>query len=100
MATTYKNSSPYAATTTFGPFLDVMNVRKVTAYADDVQFTINTVYQYRPDLLAHDLYGDAALWWVFAMRNPNTLKDPIFDFYPGMTIYIPKKSNLNTDLGL
>ena len=77
-----------------------MTSRKVTAYADDVQFTINTVYQYRPDLLAHDLYGDSALWWVFAMRNPNVLKDPIFDFYPGVTIYIPKKTNLNNDLGV
>ena len=100
MATTYKNSSPYATTSKFGQFLDVMTSRSITAYADDVQFTINTVYQYRPDLLAHDLYGDSALWWVFAMRNPNVLKDPIFDFYPGVTIYIPKKTNLTNDLGV
>lgn len=100
MATTYKKSSPYATTTTFGPFLDILKSRTITKDANDVQFTINTVYKYRPDLLAHDLYGDSALWWVFAARNPNTIKDPIFDFYPGVTIYIPKKSNLVTDLGL
>jgi hypothetical protein len=100
MATTYKNSSPYATTLTFGPFLDIMSPRIVTKNADDVTFTINTVYKYRPDLLASDLYGDAALWWVFAARNPNVIKDPIFDFRPGVTIYIPKKSNLATDLGI
>jgi hypothetical protein len=100
MATTYKKHSPYASTTMFGPFLDTMKSRPITKDANDVQFTINTVYKYRPDLLAHDLYGNSGLWWVFAARNPNTIKDPIFDFYPGVTIYIPKKSNLVTDLGL
>lgn len=97
---TYKNTSPYAATSKFGQFLDVMTSRKINARDDDVLFTITTVYQYRPDLLAHDLYGDSALWWVFAMRNPNALKDPLFDFYPGVTIYVPTKTNLTSDLGL
>ena len=57
-------------------------------------------YKNRPDLLAADLYGDAALWWVFAARNPNVLKDPLFDFRPGVTIYIPTKETLVADLGL
>lgn len=100
MATTYKNTSPYATTSTFGPFLDLMKSRPITKYAADVSFTINAVYQYRPDLLAFDLYGDSSLWWVFTARNPNVIKDPIFDFYPGVTILIPKKSNLVIDLGL
>ena len=100
MAVTYKNTSPYAATEKFGNFLDIMTTRTITKYADDVIYVIDTVYKFRPDLLAHDLYGDSALWWVFAMRNPNVIKDPIFDFYPGVTIYIPQKSNLTTDLGV
>lgn len=100
MATTYKNTSPYAATPKFGPFLDVMTPRKLTKHASDVTYSIDNVYKYRPDLLAYDLYGDASLWWVFAARNPNVIKDPLFDFYPGVTIYIPKKSNLVADLGL
>jgi hypothetical protein len=40
------------------------------------------------------------LWWVFAVRNPNVIKDPIFDFFPGQTIYIPNKNTLTTYLGL
>ena len=100
MTVTYNNTSPYAATQTFGSFLDVMTMRSITKRADDVAYQIDTIYKYRPDLLAYDLYGDSTLWWVFAARNPNVIKDPIFDFYPGVTIYIPKKSNLTTDLGL
>jgi len=34
------------------------------------------------------------LWWVFALRNPNVIEDPIFDMLTGTTIYIPKKENL------
>lgn len=98
--TTYSKSSPYAATTTFGQFLDIMTHRKITKKIDDVTFTITTVYKFRPDLLASDLYDDASLWWVFAARNPNSIKDPIFDFRPGLTIYVPKKATLTVDLGL
>lgn len=97
---TYKNSSPYAATKTFGPFLDILNYRPITKKADDVTYVINSVYQYRPDMLAHDLYDDAGLWWVFAARNPNVIKDPIFGFTAGVTIYIPQKSTLVSDLGV
>jgi hypothetical protein len=50
--------------------------------------------------LAFDLYGDANLWWVFAARNPNVIRDPIFDFLPGVRIYIPKKTTIDRDLGL
>ena len=96
----YKNTSPYAGTSMFGQFLDVMKNRKITKSTSDVTYIIDNVYKYRPDLLAHDLYGDSALWWVFAMRNPSVIKDPIFDFFPGVTIYIPQKSNLVADLGI
>lgn len=100
MATTYSRTSPYFGTSKFGNFLDVMNYRNIPAKADDVSYVIDRVYKYRPDLLAYDLYGDANLWWVFAVRNPNTIKDPVFDFKPGTKIRIPKKTTLTTVLGL
>jgi hypothetical protein len=96
----YKSSSPYAATKSFGPFLDVLNFRHITKKANDVTYVIDSVYKHRPDMLAHDLYGDSALWWVFAARNPNVLKDPLFSFVPGVTIYIPQKDTLVADLGI
>lgn len=96
----YSQSSPYFQTKLFGNFLDVMINRTVTPTADDVLYEIDKVYEYRPDMLAFDLYGNASLWWVFAQRNPNALKDPLFDFRAGVQIYIPKKSTLQQDLGV
>ena len=96
----YKNTSPYFQTSTYGSFLDVMINRTITKKADDVLYEIDKVYENRPDLLAADLYGDGALWWVFASRNPNVLKDPLFDFRSGVQIYIPKKTTLHQDLGV
>jgi len=96
----YSKSSPYYGTNTFGKFLDVLSYRPVSKKEDDVVYTIDKVYQYRPDMLAHDLYGDSGLWWVFAARNPNVIKDPLFIFKAGVTIYIPTKETLVADLGI
>ena len=99
MATPYSKSSLYATTTFYGNFLDFANFPRIPRNADDVVFTINKTYQYRPDLLAYDLYGDANLWWVFALRNPNTIKDPLFDMTIGNKIYLPKKTDLAGIIG-
>jgi hypothetical protein len=77
-----------------------MTYRTFTKSESDASITINKSYANRPDLLAYDLYGDADLWWVFTARNPNVLRDPIFDFLPGVQIYVPTKATLVQDLGL
>lgn len=97
---TYKKNSAYYTTSSFGPFLDILSYRSITTKPDDVVYTINSIYQFRPDMLAFDLYGDSGLWWVFAARNPNTIEDPLLDFRAGTTIYIPNKATLTSDLGL
>lgn len=96
----YRKTSPYYTSLTYGSFLDVMTIREITALPDDVKITITQAYEHRPDLLAYDLYGDASLWWVFAMRNPNVLKNPIADFFAGQMILLPKTETLKKDLGL
>jgi hypothetical protein len=96
----YSSSSPYYETPSFGKFLDVMVPRPITKLASDKTLVIAPTYNLRPDLLAFDLYKNAKLWWVFAMRNPNTLKDPLMDFVTGVTIYIPSKETLSYDLGI
>ena len=100
MAVNYKKTSPYANTDYYGFFLDVANIPTIPNDPSDVQYEIDAIYQYRPDLLANDLYGDSGLWWVFSVRNPNTIKDPIFDFVAGANIFVPKKENLTAALGL
>jgi hypothetical protein len=100
MSVKYGKTSVYYGTGLYGNFLDVREPRNITKRADDVYYTIDKVYQNRPDLLAYDLYKDSTLWWVFAARNPNVLRDPLFDFVAGVSIYIPKKTTLDQDLGL
>jgi hypothetical protein len=95
----YDATSPYYTTGYSQFFLDVMNNRVIPQENDDVAFEINLTYQYRPDLLAHDLYDDARLWWVFYQRNPNTLTRPPLDFVVGAVIYLPKISTLKSVLG-
>ena len=97
---TYNATSAYYTTGYSQFFLDVMTNRAIPKESDDQLMLINQTYQYRPDLLAYDLYGDSSLWWVFAIRNPNTIQDPVFDFLPGATIYIPKKETITASLGL
>ena len=80
-------------------YLGVMVDRPIPKLIDDLSFTINETYNLRPDVLAFDLYGDAALWWVFAQRNMDILKDPVFDLVPGIKIYLPKQNELQKFLG-
>lgn len=91
---TYEKTSLYAKTDFFGNYLDVATFPDIPKLVDDVRLVINKTYQFRPDLLAFDLYGDSNLWWVFAMRNPNAIQDPIFDMQVGRTIFIPKKETI------
>jgi hypothetical protein len=96
----YSNNSPYSQTLENNLYLELLTIRPVPAEADDYLYIIENQYRYRPDLLAFDLYGDAALWWVFVQRNMATLRDPVYDFEPGTKIYLPKKSNLQKFLGI
>ena len=96
----YKKTSPWATTQQNRLYLDLLAIRPVPAESDDFRYVIENQYRHRPDLLAYDLYGDAKLWWVFIQRNMDTIKDPIYDFEPGITIFVPKKSNLQNYLGV
>lgn len=95
------NLSPYSKTPiTSTGYLDILVPRPVPVASDDVLYEILPAYTFRPDLLAHDLYGQKELWWVFAQRNLDTLKDPIFDFTAGTKIYLPQGKNLRNTLGI
>jgi hypothetical protein len=95
----YDATSPYFETGYSQFFLDSMVNRPIPREDDDISFVINLTYQYRPDLLAFDLYGNGALWWVFYQRNPNTLTAPPLDFAVGTQIFLPKIATLRSTLG-
>ena len=100
MAIAYDSTSPYFETGYSQFFLDVMVNRPIPKEDDDLTFVINTTYQDRPDMLAYDLYQNAALWWVFYQRNPNTLTAPPLDFVTGVQIFLPKMPTLKSALGI
>jgi hypothetical protein len=75
-------------------------MRPISKQANDKLYQIDRFYHLRPDILAYDLYQKPSLWWVFAARNPNSIKDPLFDFVTGNLIYLPDKTSLYSDLGL
>ena len=97
----YASTSPYNRTTMVqNQYLDILAIRPVPTEADDVLYTVQTQYTYRPDLLAYDLYGSEKLWWVFAQRNMDVIKDPVYDLVAGVKIYLPKGDNLAQQLGV
>ena len=97
----FSASSPYAQTLIIDDqYLDIITIRPVPRNPDDVEYTIESQYNHRPDLLAFDLYGNTKLWWVFAQRNMDVLQDPIYDFTPGTKIFVPQGPALRSMLGV
>ena len=96
---TYNATSPYFTTGYTQFYLSPMVNRPIPKQSDDRVMKINQTYQYRPDLMAFDLYDTPTLWWVFYQRNPNTLVAPPLDFKAGVEIFLPKISTLRSSLG-
>lgn len=96
----YEKTSPWFLTSQNSLHLDLLTIRPVPEEKDDIIYTIENKYHNRPDLLSYDLYGTPRLWWVFAQRNMEIIKDPVYDFQAGTQIHLPKKSNLKQYLGV
>ena len=71
----YSKTSPYYFTDQSNGYLDISTFRDIPYQADDVVFTVTPTYMHRPDLLAYDFYQDTGLWWVFAVRNKDIIKE-------------------------
>lgn len=98
---TYNSTSPWHTTPkSENQYLDILNIRPVPSADDDILYTVQPQYAYRPDLLAYDLYGSKDLWWVFAQRNMDVIKDPVNDLLPGVKIFLPKGPDLSQLLGV
>lgn len=75
-------------------FLGLNALPKISQSTKDEIYQIGTGYDERPDLLAHQIYGNSQLWWVFALRNPDIIKDPIRDFKAGISIILPSEASV------
>lgn len=96
MAAIHKKTSHYTKTAIKDFYLDLWEPVDVPETSNDTKYVIESKYHKRPDSLSYDLYGSSRLWWVFAMRNKNTLIDPVDDFTSGTTIYIPSKESVES----
>jgi hypothetical protein len=83
----------------FDQFLDLNSLPKIPRTVNDKTYTIERGYAGRPDLLADALYDNSRLWWVFALRNPDLIKDPLRDFKEGSEIKVPSMSTIETIIG-
>ena len=81
-------------------FMDInVNIPSIGKSIEDEDYTIAPEYEERPDKLAQVLYEKPTLWWVFAARNPDILKDPLGDFKAGTTIKLPAMSSIKNITG-
>ena len=97
---TYANTSPWYNTPQVNGYLSYMQPFYIPAYADDITYQIDAPYNFRPDKLSNDIYQTPKLWWVFAIRNPDVIKDPIFDFVTGRIIIIPTYATVKQVAGI
>jgi hypothetical protein len=90
----YSQSSPYAYTPQNSYYLDFWVPPPVRPSASDNFVVLDSRYNNRPDLLSYDLYGTPMFWWVFAMVNPDIIRDPIWDCVAGITLRVPDPQSL------
>jgi len=76
-------------------YLDLNSLPRMPKSISDDIYVIESRYDKRPDLLAHKLYGTVNLWWVFALRNPDLLIDPLEDFVSGLKIFTPTRATID-----
>ena len=76
-------------------YLGMNNLPKIPKSTADRLYAIESRYENRPDLLAHELYGTVKLWWVFALRNPAVIISPLPDFTSCTKIHIPPRETID-----
>ena len=84
---------------TFDVFLDINKLPYIPKSRSDKTYIIEPVFDGRPDLLAQAVYDNPKLWWVFAMRNPDIIKDPLRDFKEGVSIKLSSKGTIEAIIG-
>lgn len=90
----FDKRSMYKKTSDDGFYLGIYEPINIPYDSSDYYLEIPTKYNFKPGLLANELYGDPQLLWVFTIMNRDSINDPIFDFKEGLIIRVPTKSRL------
>lgn len=103
MVVTYTKGSPYFDTiqkNDLVSYLAFMEFRDIPEDSTDIAMTVSAKFDQRPDLLSNELYGTPELWWIFIVRNPDQMVDPIYDLVAGLDLFVPTKQRALSILGL
>jgi hypothetical protein len=84
----YINSNVIYYNTNIEKYITFETYKKVAipVSPNDIFTVLNKKYEYRPDLLANDVYQDPRLWWKILQAN--NIMD-IYNFKAGLNIRIP-----------
>lgn len=92
MTIKYKNTSPFFLTQIVNSsYLGFYSPRNFRLDGTEETIKIESKYENRPDLLAHEIYGTVELWWVFMVANPDKIVDSLTDMVAGLEILIPRR---------
>lgn len=71
-----------------GKFLDFLVRPDFGPADDDLYIIVEKRHEFRPYVLAFDLYNNDKLWWTFTLLNMDTLIDPIRDMREGVVLRV------------
>ncbi|ASV44202.1 hypothetical protein PBI_SCTP2_187 [Salicola phage SCTP-2] len=86
------NTNPYFLTPITENYLDILVMPQIEHSPNDKFWIIEKHYEYRPDKLAKELYGDERYYYAFMLRNMDIIENPIYDFISGIEIRLPSLS--------
>jgi len=98
----YNKTSPYANTVlrnNLVEYLDFIDFIEIPSDDSDEILTVSTKFHHRPDLLSNNLYDTPDLWWIFVVRNPDQMIDPIYDLVADLDLFVPTKQRIFGLLG-
>ena len=94
----YSTNSRYSSggkTETTEKFLGFWDRVTFPEDSSDGIYTLEKIYQNRPDLLAFAVYGDSSLFWIILQYN--NIIDPFTEFKEGIVLKIPTKDRVLSD---
>ena len=70
--------------------------RGIPQNANDIIFTLDSVHEGRPDIIAYEFWGKPYLSWLVLQYN--TILDPSVDLVKGKTIRLPSEFRIATEV--
>ena len=99
MTVSYSKRSLYYSTPQTSWALGYYVPRPIPLDTTDTWVQLSPRHQYRLTALSYDLYGTPAYWWIFAVMNPDVIKDSVRDAQPGVVIRVPTLARLQQVIG-